>query len=389
MNNRKIEDVCDIHARIGWQGLTKAEYLDSGDYYLVTGVDFKEGLIDFENCHYVAQDRYEQDSHIQLAEDDVLVTKDGTIGKVAIVDKLDKPATLNSGVFVVRPRNRDTLIPQYLMLSLRSAAFSRFIESIKVGCTIAHLNQAKFLKYEIPVPNLTEQKCIIDTISKVESIIKSRKAQLQALDDLVKARFVEMFGDLFFSDTKHYTVPEIAYVYIGLVTTMTKHYVSKGTPLIFNSSVRENRFEFKERVYLDEEFATANAHRKHRLNDIITVHTGDVGTSAIIGPDLDGSLGFATIVSRINDTEFVKPSYLCDFFNSTLCKHQLKNMIRGDRNNLNLKEFNQIQLTIPSIEEQMNWELFRNQTDKSKVAVQKALDEAQLLFDSLMQEYFG
>ena len=144
MIRQTIEKACTLHARIGWQGLTKAEYLDEGEYYLVTGVDFVEGLIDFEHCHYVTKDRYDQDVNIQLSANDVLVTKDGTIGKVAIIHKLDKPATLNSGVFVVRPKDVNKLLPEYLVFALRSNHFSRFIDQIKVGCTIAHLNQTKF-----------------------------------------------------------------------------------------------------------------------------------------------------------------------------------------------------------------------------------------------------
>ncbi len=257
------------------------------------------------------------------------------------------------------------------------------------GVGLQHISKKFILDIKIPQIPKEKQQHITATLGKVSELIRLRKEQLAKLDEAVKARFVEMFGELFYSDVKHYTVPEIAYVYIGLVTTMTKHYVDKGTPLIFNSTIKDNRFEFKEKIYLDDEFAMANDHRKHRTNDIITVHTGDVGTSAIIGPELEGSLGFATIVSRINDMDFVRPAYLCDFFNSQLCKNQLTLMTRGDRNNLNLKEFNQIRLTIPPIEQQFEWELFRKQTDKSKLAVQQSLDELETLKKALMQEYFG
>ena len=94
---KRLGSAATLKARIGWQGLTTAEYLDSGDYYLVTGTEFKEGNIDWENCHYVDEFRYKQDKYIQVKEHDVLVTKDGTIGKIALVTELSRPATLNSG----------------------------------------------------------------------------------------------------------------------------------------------------------------------------------------------------------------------------------------------------------------------------------------------------
>ncbi len=147
-------------------------------------------------------------------------------------------------------------------------------------------------------------------------------------------------------------IPEIADTFIGLVTTMTKHYVKNGVPLIHNSDIKEGRFEFKEFTYLDYEFAEKNNNRRHKLNDVITVHTGDVGTSAIIDESLDGSLGFATIVSRIKNFDIIIPKYLCAFLNSHSCKLQIQSMIKGDRNNLNLKDFNQLMLPVPPLEVQ-------------------------------------
>ena len=178
-----------MHARIGWQGLTKKEYLDEGDYYLVTGVDFDHCHIAFDKCHYVTKDRYDQDQNIQIGVDDVLVTKDGTIGKVAIIDSpIDKPATLNSGVFVVRPKNKEQLLPRYLMIVLQSNHFNRFIERIKVGCTIAHLNQEKFLGFDFPLPSIDEQKHIIAVFETLFTVLNKRQKELSTLDVLIKAR---------------------------------------------------------------------------------------------------------------------------------------------------------------------------------------------------------
>lgn len=179
----ELGNLCSIKARIGWQGLTKKEYLDEGDYYLVTGVDFADGLIDFKNCHYVTKDRFDQDTNIQLKDGDVLVTKDGTIGKVAMVKNLDKPATLNSGVFVVRPlTNKVNNI--YLEYSLKSYRFSNFIEKIKTGATISHLNQGAFLKYKIPVPSIEKQNKFVEIISNINDLINEYSSDLINLNNL-------------------------------------------------------------------------------------------------------------------------------------------------------------------------------------------------------------
>ena len=90
-----------MHARIGWQNLRTSEFLDSGNYMLITGTDFEDGGINFDTCHYVERERYEQDKHIQIKNGSILITKDGTLGKVAYVQGLSMPATLNAGVFNV------------------------------------------------------------------------------------------------------------------------------------------------------------------------------------------------------------------------------------------------------------------------------------------------
>ena len=108
-----IENHATLKARIGWQALTTNEYLDQGDFYLVTGTDFVGGLVNWSTCHFVDEWRYKQDKNIQLKHHDILLTKDGTIGKVGFVDKLDGPATLNSGVFVIRPKG-ESFYPLYL-----------------------------------------------------------------------------------------------------------------------------------------------------------------------------------------------------------------------------------------------------------------------------------
>ena len=129
-----------LKARIGWQGLTTAEYLTSGDYYLVTGTDFVRGRVDWTSCFFVDHSRFIQDTNIQLAPYDVLLTKDGTIGKAGFIDSLPRPATLNSGIFVIRPKT-DAYVPKYMYYVLTSRIFDDFLARLQAGSTISHLYQ--------------------------------------------------------------------------------------------------------------------------------------------------------------------------------------------------------------------------------------------------------
>ena len=103
----KIKYISKLYGRIGWQGLTSEEYVDEGPY-LVTGVDFSDGKINWDNCFHISEKRWEQADRIQIKNDDLLITKDGTVGKVAIVDKLYGKASLNSGVLLIDLNNENS-----------------------------------------------------------------------------------------------------------------------------------------------------------------------------------------------------------------------------------------------------------------------------------------
>ena len=187
-----IANLCNVKARIGWQGLTKKEYLSNGEYYLITGVDFKKEKIDFKNCFFVTKERYNQDENIKVKINDILLTKDGTIGKVAIIDKLEKPATLNSGVFVLRPKVNNLNVT-YLMHALISDDFKKFIDDIKIGATVPHLNQAALLKYKLVLPPIELQNKFAERIENIEKlkfeIEKSIETAQNLYDSLISKYF--------------------------------------------------------------------------------------------------------------------------------------------------------------------------------------------------------
>lgn len=167
---KNLLDNFTIKARIGWQGLTTAEYLKTGDYGLVTGTDFKNGYIDWDNCVYVERERFVQDKNIQLKIYDVLVTKDGTIGKVAFVDKLPNPTTLNSGVFVLRPKN-ENIDNRFFYYLLMSFYFDSFLAKITAGSTITHLYQKDFVNFNFIHPAKSEQSAIATALSDADGLI--------------------------------------------------------------------------------------------------------------------------------------------------------------------------------------------------------------------------
>ena len=180
-----------LKARIGWQALTTEEYLDSGNYFLVTGTDFINGRIRWSSCHYVDEWRYSQDKNIQLRNSDVLLTKDGTIGKVGYVDHMTGPATLNSGVFVIRPID-NSFDPLFLYYILSSRLFDEFLGKITAGSTITHLYQKDFLTFRFAAPLLIEQIAIAQMLYDMDRDIESVQAHLDKTKTIKQGMMQEL-----------------------------------------------------------------------------------------------------------------------------------------------------------------------------------------------------
>lgn len=189
---KKLKYVSYLKARVGWHGLKADEFtVDEKQPYCVTGTDFINGLVDWKNCYHISEERYCEDPFIQLKEDDLLVTKDGTIGKVAIVKNLRNKASLNSGIFVMRPLN-NSYNSTFMYWLIQSNVFDDFIKYISRGSTIIHLYQDTFLNWSVLFPPLKEQTQIVehiqaetqridDTISKIEKEIELMQEYRTAL----------------------------------------------------------------------------------------------------------------------------------------------------------------------------------------------------------------
>lgn len=189
---KRLTTIASMHARIGWQNLRTSEFLNDGDYYLITGTDFLDGRINFDNCYYVDKERYQQDKNIQVKPGSILITKDGTIGKVAIVSHLDKPATLNAGVFnvVVKESNVDE---KYLYQYLASPFLMDYVSKRVTGGTIKHLNQGILVDFPVNIPVYEEQKAIGKFFEYLDQSISLHQHKLDKLKNLKKAYLAELF----------------------------------------------------------------------------------------------------------------------------------------------------------------------------------------------------
>lgn len=193
----------------------------------------------------------------------------------------------------------------------------------------------------------------------------------------------------FTEDWEQRKLTDIAKTFIGLVTTMTENYRDSGTLLIRNSDIKEGQFIFSEKpIHLDEEFAEKNKTRRLHIGDVVTVHTGDIGTSAVIKEKEAGAIGFATINTR-TDKRILNPYFLSTYFNTDKHKCYANSVSTGDgRSNYNIKDFNKLVISIPTLDEQEKISALINNINTIITLHQRKLEHLNLKKKALLQKLF-
>ena len=355
-----------LKARIGWQGLTTAEYLKIGDYYLITGTDFKGGYIDWDNCVFVEKLRFDQDKNIQVKIGDVLVTKDGTIGKVAYVDKVPKDTTLNSGVFVIRPIN-NSYHPRYFYYVLMSEHFKQFLGKLTAGSTISHLYQKDFVHYDFPLPpNLTEQKAIATALSDVDNLIANLEKLITKKKAIKQGAMQQLLTPPhkggkrlagFTGEWVEKSIDEIGVTYGGLSGKSKNDFENGNHPYITFLNVMNNTV-IDTSIFEYVKIGSGEQQNQARKGDLFFNTSSEtpeeVGLCAYLNEDVYNLyLNSFCFGFRLKEDCEVDGLFFSYLINSSIGRKLFLSLAQGaTRYNLSKSNFNKLFIDVPTIDEQ-------------------------------------
>ena len=332
----KLIDIASMHARIGWQNLRTSEFLDSGDYLLITGTDFNDGAINYSTCHYVSKYRYEQDRNIQIRNGSILITKDGTLGKVAYTQGLSIPATLNAGVFNIEIRNGKNVDSKYLFHFLKAPFLMDYVDKKATGGTIKHLNQNILIDFPVAMPNLDEQRKIGLYLHSFDNLITLHQRKYDKLVNVKKAMLEKMFpkdgADVPEIRFKGFTeaweqrkLGDICDVRDG--THDSPRYVNSGHPFITSKNIKEGFINYEDVQYIsDDDFNEINKRSKVSVNDILMGMIGTIGNIALIREVPDFAIKNVALIKDINK---VSCHYLYHALQSKGVTNQLSENLDG------------------------------------------------------------
>ena len=269
------------------------------------------------------------------------------------------------------------------------------------GGIMIHTTKTEMEEREFNLPSLEEQDEIASLLAKVQNIIRLRKEELNQLDNIIKARFVEMFGDPV-ENPKGYRVDTLqALIDAGDITynldgnhggdyPRSEEFVSEGVPYIGANCISNGEIDFSLAKYLTEERAGKLKKGIAQNEDVLFAHNATVGPTVVLHTTESKVILSTSLTAYRCNKASIMPEYLATYMKSDgFIMQYSSEMKQTTRNQVPITAQKKYLFLIPPMVEQKAFAEFVKQVDKSKVVVQKALDEAQLLFDSLMQEYFG
>ena len=384
----KLNELANIYL-----GVTHTpEYVFEGVPFLSVK-DISGGKICFDDCKYISKVEYDSLSEgAKPKVGDMMFCRVGTLGKPIIIPE----GTPLFGTFVslgyLRNRNSDRCDLNYLKYWMYSNSFWKQVNANVKGASQVNLNTGWLSKFDIDLPGIAEQRYRISVLDKCKSVIEKREAELAALDNLIKARFVEMFGTL---DTPTQAFEKATLKELCNKITDGKHGGCKsevGTERYFVGAreIYDDDVHYESAPEINiEEFEKDYKRCNVEIGDFLIVNTGaTIGKSAIAcDKRTEHTLLQKSVALLKVKKDVLNPIFLKWCYRVNTKMYMVENA--SAQPNLLLSKINATVIYVPDIELQNQFADFVHQVDKSKVAVQKALDETQMLFDSLMQEYFG
>ena len=378
----RLGEICDVVSG-GTPSRATAEFWDGGTIPWIKIGNIQRKYVD-EADEYITQAGLEGSSAKMLSAGTILFTIFATLGEVGI---LTIEACTNQAIAGITIKNQSDILTDYLYYFLKSQ--KSCIAALGRGVAQNNINLSILRNFEVPIPDLPMQKQIVAILDKTAKVVEVRQQQLQQLDELVKARFVELFGD---GNHPHIALIDLIIEGAGLSYGIVQP-GDDGTGdmgVLRPVDMVDGKISTASIKYIDRSIGDGFKKTELYGDELLITVRGTTGITALTDIRFNGMNVTRGIAVVRYDRNKINPVYLNAYLNTDESQRYIQEHTRGATlQQINLSDLRVQQIMVPPLALQEQMAAFVEQTDKSKSVVQKALDEAQLLFDSLMQQYFG
>ena len=385
-------------------------------FYIKNGANIKQGVISggipITRIETLANDTFNRDkmgyagihdkkkyTEYILQDGDILMSHINSMAYLgrAVMYKMQKNECIIHGMNLLRLKaNRNFILPEYAEYYFKSNTFKKYIKKIaKKSVNQASFSIADLKSIPLFLPNMVEQKKIYNTLNRIDNIISLKNQQLKKLDLLTKSLFVEMFGDTVINPLgwEEHKLEE----YIDFLTSgsrgWAKYFVNEENELFLTiKNVKNNKIVLDDIQYIKAPKNKEAERTKVKCGDLLISITADLGRTGVIDKDISSRGAYINQhLSLVRlDQNRINPQYISYYLETDAGKRQFcsKNQ-NGVKAGLKFDAIKSLNIIVPPIELQDDFVKNIYFIDKHKSVVQKSLDETQILFDSLMQKYFG
>ncbi|HEX7313863.1 MAG TPA: restriction endonuclease subunit S [Pyrinomonadaceae bacterium] len=394
---KRLKYVAYMKGRIGWQNLRASEFnFDANLPFLITGMNFKDGVIRWDEVYHFSEERYNEAPEIQLKEGDVLMTKDGTIGKLLYVDHLPGKASLNSHLLVLRAQTGE-FIPKYLFYQLDSITFKHHIELTKSGTTFFGISQEATGEYPMILPPLPEQTAIAryldEKTAQIDKLIAGKERLIRLLkeertaiinqavtrgvdaDARLKPSGVVWLGDI----PEHWKVKKLKYLVSKVGSGITPSgganvYRQEGVPLLRSQNIHSDRLVLDDVAYISEEVDESMSNSRINEGDVLLNITGASIGRCYFVPE---GFGRGNVNQHVCIIRPVQSSVTTEYLHAVLVSGYGQNLIDmcqtgANREGLNFQQIRGFDIPLCDVDEQRRVvEFIRTATGKIDATVAK------------------
>ncbi len=387
MERIRIGDACDI---LNGYAFKSDKYVEKG-IRVIRIANVQKGYIEdnapvFYPLDFSGLEKY------MLEEGDLLMSLTGNVGRVALIQRNMLPAALNQRVACLRLRS-NRITKGFLFHILNSDLFEQQCVQASNGVAQKNMSTEWLRDYEIPLYSMEEQLKITEILDKTRRIIDLRNYELSVLDDLIKARFVEMFGDPVCNPLRweKKTLKEVCIKLNDGTHFSPESFETGEYKYVTAKNIKMSGFDFTNITYVPEEVHRPIYERCNpELGDVLYIKDGVTTGIAMVNTLEEEFTLLSSVALLKQDRRIMNGHFLSALLNDENMYTDIRSNMGGAAiTRLTIAKLNTIKVILPPIELQTQFAAFVEQTNKSKAVIQKALDKTQLLFDSLMQKYFG
>jgi len=384
-------------------GVRNTQYTSEG-VKLLNVANLVDGRVDLSTSdRFISRhEAYGKYKHFLCDDGDFIIASSGikveyVDKKMGFVDESMLPLCMNTSTIRFKVLNNKELNIRYFMYYLKSKHFKAQLGKQITGSAQLNYGPSHLKDMTLPMTDISIQNNIVNILDKIQNIINTSEIMLEKLDKLVKARFIEMFGDPLVNSFNLETKPmtEVCDIIDG---DRGKNYptaddlLCKGYCLFLNAkNVTTTGFNFDKCIFINKEKDDILRKGKLKRGDVVLTTRGTIGNLAFYGKEIpfdNVRINSGMVILRMKQ-DIVDEVYFIENFKIQLVDIKEKVTSGSAQPQLPISTMSKINILLPKMKKQQEFSTFVEQVNKSKVEVQMALDEAQLLFDSLMQKYFG